>query len=332
MIGPSNVGNPACMLVTLALSALLLHSVPEASHALAPPDAPTERFGHDRGYLAPSEVTLPARTMAIGLDEVVWLRMSVGVTEKLQLSLAGMAVPFPFAGGGLLPIRGLIGGGVAGVGAAGVVDVGVKYRLLDEGELRPGLAVSYDLVDAFVSAVGIAGGGAVGDGAAGVVAPGSVWVNAQLNVFSAVAGKHFGRVHLFGGAYVVDNHNVLPQSARVSALIFAGGTGGSGATGASNETEFDHLPTTVVPFLATEVQLTKNVSLIGEAFARAPLSQSFGTTGARWMFRDGKGVPRFRLDASALWMYFPPDHSDPNKPRPGMVLPEPWISFGWYVG
>jgi hypothetical protein len=107
----------------------------------------------------------------------------------------------------------------------GLIDVGIEVRVLTETRTRPGIAASYDLLDAFAGAVGGAGIALAGAGAAGggVVAIGGG--NLQFNLFSLSVGKHLGPFHIVGETYVMDNHHFLPQSTRFAAACGAGGIG-----------------------------------------------------------------------------------------------------------
>lgn len=320
------------MTIALLLALTTLSAAPpEVQRSFDPRvDSVGDRKGRERGVFAPTETTLPRGSFSIGADELIWLRLSVALSDRVQVSGAGIAIPFPLAGGGVLPFGGIIAGGAAGFGVAGAADFGIKYRLLDEGSVRPGIAVGYDLFDAYVAGAGVGAGGAVGgSGAAAAVIPAVGLVNVQLNVFSLVAGKHFGALHLSGGAYLLDNHAILPQTASIAGIGFAAGTNGAAAAPASAGQSIQRRPTELIPFVGTEYTLGPRASLMAELFGRYPLSGSFGTTGARWVMRE-HGEARFRIDAAAVWTYFAKDVSDPRNPRPPMVLPSPYVSMALY--
>ena len=224
----------------------------------------------------------------------------------------------PRYGGGALPLPGgIVAGGGAGLVLLGLFDAGVKVRVLSETRTRPGIAISYDLVDAFAGAVGGAGiaiGGA-GAAAGGVVAVGGG--NLQFNLFSLSVGKHFGRSQLIVGTYVLDNHHFLPQSTRFATACGAGGVGTAGDGGKvepcdSGGTTIDRIPVQVQPFFGAEIRVGKASSIAGDVLFSKELKNTVGTTGFRWIIGDSR--LRARVDVALLWSH--------------ISVPLPWLGLG----
>ncbi len=289
------------------------------------------RAADERLFFVPTALTLDKGEWLFSNDELLLFHLGVGLTRRVQLQLWFGGLPIPAAGGTLLPPLHMLGGVAgAGFGLVGAVDLGVKVLILDETPTRPGLAVSYDLLDAFGGAIGVGGGVAVGDGLVLAAASGAAGANAQFNLFALSAGKHFGHTQVLAGTYVLDNHNILPQSAGFTVGVAAAGDGGTGAGGG---TQLAHLPVQVQPFVAVEQVLGPHSALAAEFFPRWPLSASMGTTGARWLLgAEHPSGPlaldrlRLRLDLAGLWFYSPPNQDRAN----GMIAPVPWIGIGVY--
>jgi hypothetical protein len=261
----------------------------------------------------------------------------------VQLDLWAGGVPIPGAGATGAPAHGLIAVGGGGVVVLGFFDLGLKVKLLDETERLPGVAIAYDMLDLF----GLVGGGvgvvvvadSAGGGGYGVVGG----ANAQFNLLTAVAAKHFGRVQLTAGTYVLDNHHFLPQSAGFESGCAAAETDGNqAAAGAfldcgSGSTALGRLPVQVQPFLGSEVVLGPHSALMAEALLERRIEDSMVTTGARWLlgWRRPYGPlaldrVRIRLDLALLWLWEPGrGGSNPNAQGP-KVLPLPWFGVGAY--
>ncbi len=240
-------------------------------------------------------------------------RLGMGLSRRLQFDLWAGGFPIPAAAGGAGgggPA--IISGGAAGVIVLGFFDLGLKLRVLDETTYLPGFVIAYDMLDLFGLAAGGVGavliGGGVGGGGIGVVA-GS---NAQFNLVTPVVAKHFGPAQLSGGAYFLDNHHFLTQSAGFQTGCAVGAVSPSGAVGTavecpSGSTRLPRLPLQVMPFIAGELLIGPHSSLIMETLMKDNIVNSVVTTGARWLI--GWEHPhgpfaldrmRLRLDVAAL--------------------------------
>lgn len=319
--------------VVLAVaSACLLGSVAaHADEAVAPAGAPSEstaapaanprRAADERLLLTPTERTLPRHRLVISNDEILLFRFGFGLTDRLQMDL--MAGGLPGAAGGILPAHGLFAG--AGAGLIGALDLGFKYRVLDEDGWIPGLALSYDLIDVFGAGIGV--GAAVGGGAAAGV--GIATANAQFNLFSAAAGWHLGSAsHLTLGVRALDNHHFLPQSARFDAV--AAGSSGSGSASAS--TTIDRLPLQVQTFVGLEQVLGPHSALMGEFFPAGAVQDLSGSVGVRWLL--GRDKPwlflplhklRVRVDLAGVLF-----GARDSTGKLGLAM-LPWLGLGFYT-
>jgi hypothetical protein len=276
------------------------------------------RAADERLFLSPTPDTLPPGHFVVSNDEVLLFRLGVGLTHRLQLDL--WLGGFPLAGAGVIPVHGVLAGG-AGAGLVGVFDIGLKVRLLDEDATAPGIAFSYDLLDAFGAGVGVAG--AVLDGTAPAGAGGAVvgGVSAQFNVFSLTVGKHFGSTHVVA---------FLPQSAGFAA---GGATTGTGAS-TSGGTPIGRFPTTFSGFLAAEQVLGDHSALAVELAPGRTLADSSAVTGARWLVGFDEPVLflplnrlRLRLDLAFVWSVSAPTDVSPRS----QVTFFPWLGIGFYT-
>ncbi len=311
--GPAHADEPAAPPESPTAPA----SAPAAAAVAAPRRAADERL-----LLTPTERTLPRHRLVISNDEVLLFRFGFGLTERLQMDV--MAGGLPGAAGGILPAPGLFAG--AGAGLIGALDLGLKYRILQEDGWLPGLALSYDLVDVFGAGIGVGGAAGGGGAAAGV---GVATANAQFNLFSAAAGWHLGSdSHVTLGVRALDNHHFLPQSAQFSAVA-----SGSSGTGTANATAtIDRLPLHVQPFLGLEQILGPHSALMGEFFPATAVQDLSGSVGARWLL--GRDKPwlflplhklRVRVDLAAVLFGV----RDTNgQLRLGML---PWFGLGFYT-
>lgn len=285
----------------------------------------------DRFVLTPTAQTLEPGAFVLSNDEALLFRAAIGIHRRVQLNfwLGGFGVPF--GGGFVLPAIHLIGaGGGGGIALVGAVDVGLKFRILDEGEYVPGLAVSYDMTNCFGAIFG-AGALVLGGKGGGAIAAaaGLATANVQLNVFNATVAKHFGPVQVTAGAYVIDNHHWLPQQAVITTGVAAVSNGVVGA--ASNDsTPIPRIPTQVQPYAAAEWVLGPHSALLFEFLPRLPFEETMVTTGARWQL--GWTEPagpiardriRFRIDLAGIWVYLPKS----NRSGP-LVAPLPWLGLG----
>ncbi|MBI5609625.1 MAG: hypothetical protein HY902_12205 [Deltaproteobacteria bacterium] len=300
--------------------ALAEEPAPPVDAPSAPPAAP-RRAADERLLLTPTERTLPRHRLVISNDEILLFRFGFGITERLQLDV--MAGGLPGAAGGILPAHGLFAG--AGAGLIGALDLGLKYHVLDEDGILPGLALSYDLIDVFGAGIGV--GAAAGGGAAAGV--GIATANAQFNLFSAVAGWHLGAAsHVTLGVRALDNHHFLPQSARFDAV--AAGSSGTGSASAS--ATIDRLPLQVQPIVGLEQVLGRHSALMGEFFPAGAVEDLSGTFGVRWLL--GRDKPwlflplhklRVRLDLAGV--LFAARDSTGKLGLAGL----PWLGLGFYT-
>lgn len=293
-------------------------------------DFVNRRAADERLFFTPTALTLEPGEVVLSNDELLLFRLGVGLGRRVQLDFWGGGLPIPAAGAAPLPV-GVVGG--AGVGVLAALDVGLKVKLLEEGRYSPGVALSYDFLDLFAGGVGAGGFVFFGHGVGAVGAVGAAAANLQLNLFSAVVGKHVGDFHFTVGTYVVDNHHLIPQGAVVT-LTGAGVGDGAVGTGENTEaTRLERLPTQVQPFVGAQYVIGPHSEVAAEFFPRLPFSQSVLTTGVRWLL--GSSAPptgplatdrlRVRLDLAALWVFVPADS------RSGaFAVPLPWLGVGLY--
>ncbi len=298
------------------------------------------RAADERLFLTPTPLTLEPGELVLSDDELILVRIAVGLSRRVQLDLWAGGFPIPAAGGGALAGHGIIAAGGAGAVVVGFLDLGLKVRLLDEAPGRPGLAISYDMLDLFGGAVGGGGVALFGGGAAGggFVAAGGA--NLQFNLLTLSASRHFGHTQLLAGGYLLDNHHLLPQSAGFAAACGAGGVGEPGADGkveacAGAGARIDRLPLQLQPFAAVEQVLGDHSALIAELLPRRHVRDSVATTGVRWLIGSGSAWGplaldriRVRLDVAAIWVYLPPSSRKPGGK--GAVVPLPWAGLGLY--
>ncbi|REG28057.1 hypothetical protein ATI61_109401 [Archangium gephyra] len=297
-------------------------------------DFVTRRAADERLFLTPTPLTLEPGELVLSNDELLLFRLGVGLGRRVQFDLWGGGLPIPAATGvPLYAVHAVGGAGAAGLAVLGAFDLGLKVKLLDESRYVPGVSVSYDFLNLFVGAVG--GGGIVllGKGVAAGGVAGAAGANLQFNLFSVVAGKHFGNFQLTAGAYVLDNHHFIPQNAAIT--VGAVGTGGDdvGGGSGSESTPIPRIPTQLQAFVGAQYVLGPHSELAVEFFPRQPFRDSVGTTGVRWLL--GADAPRgpiafdrlrVRLDLAALWVYLPPSEGG----RGGTPFPLPWVGLGLY--
>ncbi len=261
----------------------------------------SRRAADERLFLIPTPLTLEKGEWFISDDELLLLRAGVGVSRRVQLDI--------WAGG--LPLYGPLGAG-AGAVFLGVVDLGVKVAVLQESARLPGLSLSYDFLNVFGAgaagtALPVGGGGLVVGAGAG---------NAQFNLFTAVASKHFADTQVVLGTYLLDNHHILPQEA-----VFATPDG-------ATTQPIDRVPLQVQPFLGIEQVLGPHSALAVECLPRDTVRGSKASAGVRWLL--GWSAPRgplaldrirFRVDLAAVV----------GEVSSGSVLVAPWLGLGMYV-
>lgn len=294
------------------------------------------RVADERLFLVPTAQTLPPGTLFISNDELLLFRIGAGVHRRVQLDfwLGGFGVPV--AGGLAIPAIHIIGaaGGV-GLGIVGVANLGVKFRVLDEGRYVPGLALSYDMLNVFGAVFGAGALVLGGKGGAAIgAAAGVATANLQFNVFTGALSKHFGPVQVVLGTYVLDNHHWVPQRANIAVGYGATTGDAGGAGGGASSTPVPMVPTQVQPFLAAEWVLGRHSALVSELLPRIPAEETMLTTGVRWQL--GWSEPagpiardriRFRIDLAGVWVWLPKTSSG----RGGFPAPLPWLSLGIYL-
>lgn len=297
-------------------------------------DFVTRRAADERLFLTPTPLTLEPGELVLSNDELLLFRAGVGLGRRVQFDVWAGGLPIPAAGGVPLYLVHVVGGaGGAGLGVLGTVDLGLKLKLLDESRYVPGVSVSYDFLNLLGGAVG--GGGLVllGNGVLAQGAAGAAGANVQFNLFSAVVGKHFGGFQLTAGAYVLDNHHLIPQKAGFVVSTDGGAGGGSGG----ESTTLERFPTQVQAFVGAQYVLGSHSELAAEFFPRKPFKESFGTTGVRWLLgSDRPSGPfaldrvRVRIDLAALWVYLPETQRQNGDPSGGFPFPLPWVGLGLY--
>jgi hypothetical protein len=277
----------------------------------------TRRAGDERYLLMPSARLLDPGELVLSDDELLLFHLGAGITRWLQVDLGLGGLPLP--GAGAIPI---IGHGVGAAGAAGIlvlgaVDVGFRIRVLEEGQYWPGIAVGYDMLDAFAAGLGGAGIFFAGNGI-GAIAGGAVaGVNVQLNIFTAMANKRVGAFDFGVGTAVFDNHHFLPQAAGFAAGIPIVAVD-------SSSKDLDRMPTVIIPFASVEATPWEWLHFIQEFLPQQPLANSFGSTTARIVWGPSALSPlRLKLDLSFVEAY----NSDDK--HPGLV-PLPWLGAGVY--
>ncbi len=301
------------------------------------------RGADERLFFTPTARTVPDGAFVLSDDEALLLRVAYGVTRRLQLDLWLGGLPVPAFGGGAVPLPGaIVAGGGAGLALFGLFDLGVKYVALEETRTLPGIAVSYDMLDAFGSAIG--GGGGVGIGGSGLGGAGFVGTagsNAQFNLFTLTAGKHFSTgTQITLGGWLLDNHNFLPQSASfVAACGVAGSNGVSGGaamTKCSGATELPRLPLQFQAFLGLEQAFNAHWSAAVELLPRYPVSNTMWTTGVRWL--PGSDAPagfialdriKARIDLALAWIILDANPAVGRQNATPVYFP--WIGVGLYV-
>lgn len=294
-------------------------------------DRAERRVLDDRLVLVPTATTMEPGAFALSNDEVLLFRASIGLHRRVQFNflLGGFGVPF--GGAVAIPAIHLVGAaGGGGIALVGVVDLGLKFRVLDEGRFWPGIAVSYDMMNVFGAVFG-AGALVIGGKGGGAVAAaaGLATANVQLNVFNATVAKHFGPVQVVAGAYVFDNHHWLPQQATVTVgVAAAANTVAGGAT--TDSTPIARIPTQVQPYAGVEWVLGPRFAFLGEFLPRLPFEETMVTTGGRWQL--GWSEPagpiardriRFRLDVAGIWVFVPK-----TSRGGGFIAPLPWLGLG----
>jgi hypothetical protein len=299
-------------------------------------EAGERRAGDERLFFTPTANTRRAGSFFVSNDELLLFRLGVGLGSRVQLDFWAGGLPIPAAGAMVLPPFHMVGvAGGAGLLLGGMVDLGLKVRVVDEGRYVPAIALSYDLLDVFVA--GIGGGAllALGNDVAAGVAAGAGGLNLQFNVFTLTATKHLGHAQVSLGSYLLDNHHWLPQSASVVGVAAGGTTQGGGITADTQTVPLPMLPVQLQPFASLEYRFGPRFSLATELLPRLPIAQSMISTGARWLLGPTESLGpiavdriRFKIDVSMLWFLLPPSAEHAGY-LPGYV---PWVGLGVYFG
>jgi hypothetical protein len=301
------------------------------------------RGADERLFFTPTARTLPNGAFAISDDEALLFRAAYGLSRRWQIDAWLGGIPVPAVGGAVLPLPGAILAAGGGGGALfGLFDLGVKFVALDETNKFPGIAISYDLLDVFGAAIGGAGGVGIGGGGAGGVGfVGTGGTNAQFNLLTLVAGKHFetGTQVTLGG-WLLDNHAFLPQKTSfVAACVGAGTSGntsGAGIIPCSGSTPTPHLPVQLQGFFAVEQVFSEHWSAAVEVMPTYPIASTKWTTGVRWL-PSGDAPAGFvaldrikaRVDFALVWMIL---DADPQAGRDHATpVYFPWVGVGLYV-
>jgi hypothetical protein len=303
-------------------------------------DYVARRAADERLVLTPTPLTLAPGEFLVSDDELLLVRLGVGLARRLQLDLLTGGVPIPGAIGGGFVGPAIVAGGAAGGVILGLFDLGLKLRVLDETTRLPGISISYDMLDVFGLGAGGAGVLIARDGAGGAGFGVVAGANAQFNLVTLTAGKHFGPLQLTAGTWLLDDHHYLPQSAAFQGACAAAGASPQGAgAGAiscgSGSAQLPRLPLQVQPFVGSELVLGGHSSLMMEALLEEHIQNTLVTTGARWLLgADHPRGPlaldriRVRLDLAALWFYIPAQGG--MHPQSAKVLPLPWLGLGFY--
>ena len=293
------------------------------------------RGADERLFFTPTARTVPNGAFVLSDDEALLLRAAYGVTRRLQLDLWLGGLPIPAIGGGALPLPGaLVAGGGGGGALFGVFDLGVKFVALEETRTRPGIAISYDMLDVFGTAIG--GGGLGGAGFVGIAG-----ANAQFNLFTLTAGKHFNTgTQVTLGGWLMDNHAILPQSAHFTAACGGAAAGGTSSGAAmmpcTGGTDLPHLPLQFQSFFGVEQVFSNSWSAAIEVLPRYPVSNTMWTTGVRWL-PSGDAPAGFvaldrvkaRIDFALAWMIL---DANPDAGRQNATVAYfPWVGIGIYV-
>ncbi|HYV43519.1 MAG TPA: hypothetical protein VFA20_01615 [Myxococcaceae bacterium] len=273
----------------------------------------TRRAGDERYLLTPSARLLDPGEFVLSDDELLLFHLGAGITRWLQVDLGLGGLPLPAAGAIPIVGHGVGAAGGAGILVLGAVDVGFRIRVLEEGQYWPGIAVGYDMMDAFAAGLGGAGIFFAGNGIGAIAGGAVLGVNVQLNIFTAMANKRVGAFDFGAGAAIFDNHHFLPQSAGFAAGIPLVAVD-------TSVKDLDRMPTVVVPFVSVEATPWEWLHFIQEVLPQQPVANSFGSTTIRIVWGPSALSPlRLKLDLAIIEAFG----------NEGLV-PLPWASAGVY--
>jgi hypothetical protein len=286
----------------------------------------TRRVGDERLFLTATPNLIPPGEWVLSNDEALVFHLGRGFYDWLQGDLTLGALPVPVAAAGAIAGGGgAAAGGVAGFGVIGILNLGVKVRVLEEGALLPGVALSYDMVNVWGAAFGAGGVALLGKGVAAAAAGGAAGFNLQFNLLTASVAKHFRDwLQVGAGLYVLDNHSFMPQSEG----FYVADTFGDSASSSSRIT--DRVPTLAAPWLSVEAAAGNRVRFISE-YLFAPGSDWFVLGMRTLMYRTRFGLARAghvaaKLDTAVLFTRY--TEHDTGERR---IVPLPWLGLAFYL-
>lgn len=285
----------------------------------------SRRIGDERLFLTATPNLIPPGEWVLSNDEALVFHLGKGWRDWLQLDLTLGALPVPVAAAGAIAGGGgIAAGGVAGFGAVGVLDVGVKVKVLEEGPAWPGIAASYDMVNVWGAAFGGGGVAILGKGVAAAAGAGTAGFNLQFNLVTASVAKHFHDWLQVGtGVYVLDNHHFIPQS---TGFAYADSFG-NGTSSTSRIT--DTVPTIAVPWLSVEAAAGNHVRFISE-YLFSPGSDWLSLGMRTLIYRTRFGLARTghvaaKLDTALLLTRYTEHDTGDRK-----IVPLPWLGLALY--
>lgn len=286
----------------------------------------TRRVGDERLFLTATPNLIPPGEWVLSNDEALVFHLGRGFYDWLQGDLTLGALPVPVAAAGAIAGGGgAAAGGVAGFGAIGILNLGVKVRVLEEGALLPGVALSYDMVNVWGAAFGAGGVALLGKGVAAAAAGGAAGFNLQFNLLTASVAKHLRDwLQVGAGLYVLDNHSFMPQSEG----FYVADTFGNSTSSSSRIT--DRVPTLAAPWLSVEAAAGNRVRFISE-YLFAPGSDWFVLGMRTLMYRTRFGLARAghvaaKLDTAVLFTRY--TEHDTGERR---IVPLPWLGLAFYL-
>lgn len=286
----------------------------------------TRRVADERLLLTSTPNLIPPGEWVLSNDEALVFHLGRGIREWLQADVTLGALPVPVAAAGAIAGGGgVAAGGVAGFGVIGVLNLGVKVKVLEEGPAWPGVAASYDMVNVWGGALGGGGVALLGKGVAAAAAGGAAGFNLQFNLLTASVAKHFRDwLQVGAGLYVLDNHNFIPQSKG----FYVADTFGDSASSTSRTT--DRVPTIAVPWLSVEAAAGNHVRFMSE-YLISPGSDWFVLGMRTLVYRTRFGLARTghvaaKLDTAVLFTRYTEHDTGERK-----IAPLPWLGVSLYL-
>lgn len=286
----------------------------------------TRRIGDERLLLTTTPNLIPPGEWVLSNDEAFVFHLGGGLSDWLQSDLTLGALPVPVAAAGAIAGgEGIAAGGVAGFGLVGVLSLGAKVKVLEEGPFWPGIAASYDMVNVWGGALGAGGVVLLGKGVGAAGAGGAAALNLQFNLLTASAAKHFfDWLQVGTGLYVLDNHHFIPQTTTFAVAD----TFGNSATGSIRITH--RFPTVTVPWISAEAAAGDHVRFVSE-YLFSP-GNGWLSLGARTLlYRTRFGLARaghvaVKLDTAVLFTRY----WDTHRARERTVA-LPWLGLAFYL-